>query len=191
MNISKADQLSTKRYRKRKCKTCKEYFRPENEGQLICMNAECAIPFAKEVIAKENRKAAKKSRQNTIFKLKRRAEIACNRYIVKRDQGYPCISCGYIWVSPNVGRGQQAGHWKSVGERQDLRYNEDNIHLQCDRCNLHKGGGIHPGYRPNLVKRVGLEKVEQLESNNVPRKYSEDDLREITKHYKQKKEMLI
>jgi len=191
MTYSKVDQLKTKRYRKRKCKTCKEWFRPDNEDQKICMTPECSIPFAKEKIAQEKRKAAKESRQNTLSKLKKRAESACNSYVVKRDQGYPCISCGYIWATPNVGRAQHAGHWKSVSERQDLRYNENNIHLQCDHCNVHKGGGLHSGYRPNLIKRIGTEKVEQLESNNVPRKYSEEDLREIEKHYKHKKEMLI
>jgi len=191
IGISKSDQLNTKRYRKRKCKTCSTWFRPENEGQPICMKAECAIPFAREVIAKEKRKAATESKQNTIAKLKKRAEASCNPYILKRDQGYPCISCGYIWATPNSGRAQHAGHYKSVGERPDIRYNEDNIHLQCDQCNMFKGGGLHPGYRPNLIKRIGIDKVEALESNNVPRKYCEDDLREIAKHYKYKKEQII
>jgi len=192
MTLSKKDQLKTKRYRRRKCKVCKEWFRPENENQPICMTAECSIPWAKEKKAKEQKKAARESKQQTLSKQKKRTQDTCNSYVRKRDnlKRLPCISCGYIWISPEIGRKQDAGHYKTVKARSDLRFNEDNIHLQCNLCNVHEGGGLHPGYRPNMIKRIGVERVEILESNNVPRSYSYEDLVEIEAMFKQKEKEL-
>jgi len=185
MTYSKADQLKTKRHRKRKCKSCREWFRPDREGQEVCTKEECAVAYGKVQYFKQRRKEAKESKQNSRSKLKKRAEEACNHYIRKRDEGLPCISCGYIWVSPEIGRKQNAGHYQSVGKRSDLRYNELNIHLQCEQCNTHLSGNAVP-YRDNLIKKIGDERVEMLESNNVPRSYSDEELRGIENLYKKK-----
>jgi len=189
--MTKDEQLKTNKLRKRKCKTCREWFRPENEVQRTCMTAECSMPFSQENAAKERRKAATESKQNTRSKLKARAEKACNSYIRARDNKakQPCISCGYIWVAPDIGRKQNAGHYESVAKRADLRYNEDNIHLQCEPCNTSLSGNLIP-YRVNLIKKIGLETLLNLEENNTPRKYEDDELRAIEAHYKKKEKEL-
>jgi len=45
-------------------------------------------------------------------------------------------------------------------------------------------------YRINLVKRIGLERVEALESDNEPAKYSIEDAKEIKKLYNEKLKLL-
>jgi hypothetical protein len=66
-----------------------------------------------------------------------------------------------------------------------LRYNEDNAHGQRKQCNRW-GAGRAVDYRIGLIKRIGLERVEALESNNEVVKYTIEDLKEITKKYKAK-----
>lgn len=41
-------------------------------------------------------------------------------------------------------------------------------------------------YRINLVKRIGVERVEALENNNEPHKWTVDEAKEIIKTYKAK-----
>lgn len=41
-------------------------------------------------------------------------------------------------------------------------------------------------YRIGLIKKIGKEEVEKLESDNEPRKYSIDDLKNIIQCYKLK-----
>lgn len=188
-SYTKEDQLKSTKLRKRKCKTCREWFRPENDIQKTCMSAECSIPFSQQIAAKERRKAAQESKQNTRSKLKKKAEEECNKYVRARDNRdkQPCISCGYIWVAPHIGRKQNAGHFEAAGKRADIRYNEDNIHLQCEQCNTSLSGNVKP-YRVNLIKKIGLERVVTLESNNTPRSYSDEELRQIAQHFKEKRE---
>ncbi len=42
---------------------------------------------------------------------------------------------------------------------------------QCKRCNRHLGGN-YSEYRKELVNRIGLERVEKLENDNEPRKFT-------------------
>lgn len=191
--MTKKQQLNTNRMRKRKCEVCREWFRPDvpDEGckpAVVC-SPECAIPFAKEKRAKEIRKTKQNTRQQDLSLRKEAAQKATNAYIRARDnkERRPCISCGYIWITPNIGRIQHAGHYESIAKRSDLRYNEDNIHLQCEVCNNGaKLSGNLAAYRVGLVKKIGVNRVLDLEENNVPRKYSIEELKEIEAYYKQK-----
>lgn len=56
-----------------------------------------------------------------------------------------------------------AGHYKSAGHNGAIRFNEDNVHGQCVRCNMHLHGN-EVKYREGLVRKIGVEKVELLES---------------------------
>lgn len=99
----------------------------------------------------------------TIGKVLKRVQRACNEFIKERDWHQPCISCG----RPNDGQHKRdAGHYKAVGKGggSPVRFHVDNIHMQCSiECNVHGGGGNHPGYRPNLVLRIGEERVRAVE----------------------------
>ncbi len=86
--------------------------------------------------------------------LKKAAE-KFNAYIRKRDEGAACISCG----SNNA---NQAGHFMSSGHYPELRFNPDNVHLQCSHCNLYLHGNLLE-YRKGLIQKIGKERVEKLD----------------------------
>ncbi len=88
-------------------------------------------------------------------KLKERAQKVFNAWIRKRDEGRGCICCG----STNR---LQAGHFYSAGHYNGLRFHEDNCWAQCMRCNCYLHGNLNI-YRINLIKEIGIERVEALD----------------------------
>ena len=52
------------------------------------------------------------------------------------------------------------------------------------RCNLYESGNLR-GYRIGLIERIGVERVEQLETDYEVRKWAKEELRELTSKYKQ------
>lgn len=177
---------------KRKCGCgCKQLATGGN-GVTAWASIDCAIKIAEmkrrkkaEAEAKAERKADQEKRE----RLKRKSEWAAdaqrafNKYIRARDMaaGYGCISCG---TKANVQ--YAAGHFRTVAAAPQLRYSEDNVHLQCNmNCNSAKAGNLL-AYRAELVRRIGLARVEALESDNTIKKYSIDDLRRIRDEYKAK-----
>lgn len=87
--------------------------------------------------------------------LKERAIRIFNKWIRQRDEGQGCISCGSF-------NDIQAGHYHSAGQNNHLRFNEFNVNSQCKRRNYYLSGNlIH--YRANLIKKIGIEKVEELD----------------------------
>jgi hypothetical protein len=76
-------------------------------------------------------------------------------FIRKRDQGQPCISCGKKTTL-------QAGHFYSAGNHSVTRFEEDNVHGQCLRCNYWLSANLIP-YRRNLIEKIGQERVDHLE----------------------------
>lgn len=75
------------------------------------------------------------------------------------DKGYCyCISCGKGMFYKNA----QGGHYISRRHR-STELEEDNINPQCPRCNgFLQGNQI--AYRHNLIKTIGIERVERLEN---------------------------
>jgi hypothetical protein len=117
------------------------------------------------------------------------AQIAFNAYIRARDQlaGYACISSGRAldWS----GNGVDAGHFRSVGSAPHLRFHEDNVHAQSKHDNQYKSGNA-VDYRLGLIARIGLARVEALESDQAPRHYTIEDLAAIKATYKAKRSAL-
>ena len=66
-----------------------------------------------------------------------------------------------------------------------MRFNEDNCHAQCVKCNRDLSGNA-AAYRVELVRRIGLDRVELLECDHKPKKYTIDDLKEMIAKYKLK-----
>lgn len=91
----------------------------------------------------------------TIPQLKKDAVKHFNAFIRSRDQGLPCISCG----SPSF---EHAGHFYSGGHYEYLRFDPDNVHGQCLRCNYFLSGNLNQ-YRINLEKRIGKERLQKLD----------------------------
>lgn len=118
-------------------------------------------------------------------KLKKKAQEVFNKFIRLRDSenGYfTCISCQQTKDNSQL----NAGHYLSMGHHQSLRYNEFNTNSQCLKCNMYLSGNLI-NYRIGLIKKVGLEKVEELESiGSRVHKWDRYSLIFIIETYKQK-----
>ena len=71
-----------------------------------------------------------------------------------------------------------------------LRFHEDNAHAQRKQCNRW-GAGRAVDYRLGLIERIGLARVEALEADQQPRKYTADELRAIRDLYRAKLRELV
>ena len=177
---------------KRKCKVCGCVFEKQRPLQFVCsptcgieyqrgQKRKAAIKSEQEAKRKERAKiAAMRHKLETIPELTRKAQQAFNRYIRLRDRGKPCISCGAPWKD-----NFQACHYVPAGRSNKLRFNEDNVHGGCVRCNLYESGNLR-GYRIGLVERIGVERVEQLETDHEARKWAKEELRELAAEYRRK-----
>ena len=195
--------LSNRKPRRRKCKACKEWFNPFQPNQIVC-SPECAREYGSAINAKKRVKAqakiqseqkrherdlkrrhkARKERLKTKGDWAREAQREFNRFIRERDWYQPCISCG------RHHQGQyHAGHYRTVGANPELRFEESNCHRQCSACNNHLSGNI-TNYRINLIKKIGLDRVEWLEGPHEPKKYTIEDLKAIKEEYKQRANQL-
>lgn len=105
------------------------------------------------------------------------AQIAFNAFIRSRDAGKPCISCNC-----RDAIGFDAGHYRSVGAQPALRFNEDNVHRQCVECNQGLAGNA-AAYRVGLIARIGLERVEILECEHPPAKFTVEEAKRIKVDY--------
>ena len=109
----------------------------------------------------------------------------CHKFIRKRDEFKPCISCG-VHYNTNF----QAGHFYKAELFSNLKFNENNIHGQCQQCNLLKEGN-ESGYRVGLIQRYGKEFVSELDNLAASHKknifsWEREQLEEIRKYYKSK-----
>lgn len=96
-----------------------------------------------------------KYKSKTLSQLKATAVRHFHKYIRERDKDFPCISCGKYTTL-------QAGHFHSAGNHPITRFNEDNVHGQCKRCNYFLSGNLIP-YQQELINRIGIDRVEALQ----------------------------
>ena len=174
----------------RRCKLCRSKV-PVDEAVITRIHAFCCfehlIEYAKSDTAKKNaEKAARKEFREAKKKLQTRsdavkiAQKAFNEYVRVRDRGRACVSCGAIQGVLVQGGAFDAGHYRSIGSAPHLRFHLWNCNLQCVKCNRYLSGNIVE-YRKGLIKRIGIEKVEQLENMSATRKYTKEDLERITR----------
>lgn len=187
-----------------RCKHCKVKFPKEEAHRRI--HPECIEPWM--VIFREKQKAKaiaarnaelraekaeirkRKEANRAIPTLLRFAQSEFNKFIRSRDHEQPCISCGK--PPPDLSglhAGRDAGHYRSIGAAKHLRFHEDNVHAQCVHCNQYKSGNA-VDYRIGLVSRIGVERVEALESDNTVKKWTREELIQITATYKAKRKEL-
>lgn len=165
------------------CSGCGDSFLPDRSFQRVC-GPVCAIKFTKERQRTNKEKKQRAQTRTAREALKTRsdhlkeAQTAFNAWVRQRDTLEPCISCG----RHHTGQ-YHAGHYRSVGAAPHLRFNELNCHKQCSVCNNHKSGNAIE-YRINLVKKIGVDQVDKIESSNEPLKLSIPDIKEIQAKYK-------
>ena len=170
-----------KKPRPKKCKACRETYQPDRPLTEVC-GVKCAIELAKIKREKKQKKADKErlGELQPISHWLTETQKVFNEYIRHhRDKHEPCISCG------TTGDVQYcAGHYRTRGAASHLRFDERNVHKQCNkRCNLELSGNI-AGYRPRLIEKIGLEAVEALENDNTPKSWTRDELEELRKVYR-------
>jgi len=178
---------------KLKCCNCKGRFPREDMISLpvgkFC-SQDCVVEYAinkgkknTETKAKKDHALRKKVFYANDLKLRKRsAQKAFNAFIRERDKLDGCISCDkpYNWD------GQwHAGHFKTVGARSDLRFNEDNCHKQCSVCNNFMSGNIG-NYTNSLVKKIGIKRMDALMLRGGTKKTTCEDYKEIENYYKRK-----
>lgn len=173
----------------RTCESCQTTFTPQRMGARAC-SPMCAIRLVKA--EKKTKAQAKKAERKAdveklaklapIRKLVSDAQKVFNRWIRSRDEKQPCISCGAPPPNDTYQGGRDAGHFRSTGAASHLRFNEDNCHAQCVHCNQYLSGNVL-AYRVGLVGRVGLARLQALESMNEPHKWKRDELIAIKEDY--------
>jgi hypothetical protein len=99
--------------------------------------------------------------------------------------GLMCVSCNTIPKKKN------AGHYFSSGGHSNVRFDEDNVHLQCEHCNTYLSGNLL-NYQIGIEKRIGAKRLIELhEKAHIEKRWTVDELKEIIKTYKTKVGQLL
>ncbi len=174
----------------KKCKVCKVKFEPTYSTVQPTCSIKCAILFAKEQtkkkqankitqINKEVKVLKEKLKTKSDYEKELQKEV--NTFIRLRDKYKSCISCDKPLITK-----YDAGHFYPAGSYKNLRFNEDNIHAQCVHCNRDRHGNLLE-YRPRLITRIGIERVEHLDKlKNEPAHLTIPELIIMKQEYKEK-----
>jgi hypothetical protein len=165
-----------------RCKNCKEKFEPKNFLQKYCFKDECMKVFVEKTKEKAWKEKKQKMQQEleTVQDYIKMTQIIFNKYIRLRDKGQVCISC----LKPALK--ENAGHFFNANNHWNVRFNELNVHLQCEHCNTYLSGNLIE-YRTNLINKIGEEQLTLLELEaKKTRKFTKDELMEIINIYKLK-----
>jgi len=166
------------------CNICNKLFYSKN-SLVKCCGYDCALIYARQQQQKVIEKSQRKVKKEGLEKLKTKSDYlkevqtVFNAYIRKRDEGNGCISC-----ETNNGQ-MHAGHYRSTSVAPHLRFNEDNVHKQCAKCNTYLSANLI-NYRIRLIKKIGSENVELLENNNSTLRVTIEELKELKEIYKNK-----
>lgn len=167
MTYTKEAQLKgkTKKPRTRKCLSCREWFKPDQEGVTTC-SIPCAIEYGKVTAPKEAKKAQnrakRKLRNEHKPSLKEDVQKIANRIGKLQNMlkgKNECVTCGRF-----SSKQMDGGHYLPTSTYSPIRYYTLQIRPQCVTCNRYNGG-MPKEYRPYLIKELGLEKVLWLESH--------------------------
>ncbi len=150
-------------------------------GQKVC-GLPCAVTFAQAQNREKARKAQKKrdrERKEAIKTLsdhKADTQRLFNNFIRIRDAYKPCVSCGQ-----SAYKGQRhASHYRTRAAAPQLSFNFLAVHASCAQCNNHKSGNIGE-YRIELIRRIGEQRVLEIEHNNEPANFTVEYLKRFQK----------
>lgn len=186
-------------FHRSRCAHCRAKFTPERPSQIV--HLECVEGWAIAQAEKREREEAKKARAaakveraeirrrkeaiKSIRELLADAQVAFNAYIRERDAHLPCVCCGKPFEPSKPGGSMDAGHYLSRGASPQHRFNEDNVFGQRKNCNR-PGGTTRDAFRAGVIARIGLARVEALESDNQVPKWTREYLIELKAHYRRK-----
>jgi len=170
-----------------RCRNCKEKFIAVKFNQKYCLKDECIRVFVDEVKIKEwsKRKKQMKESLKTRKDYLEETQIVFNRYIRLRDKDQLCISCNQEPLKKNC------GHYYSQGGHSNVRFDEDNCHLQCEHCNTYLSGNLL-NYQIGIQKRIGADRLIELSGRAHHQKlWTIDELKDIKKKYQKKIRKLL
>jgi hypothetical protein len=177
----RVQQRRVKTLKPKKCKWCRTEFQPFSSLAKTC-TLECALNLVRQAKERDLDRVCRlervriKTRQQWL----REAQTAFNKFVRLRDEKLPCISCGRFHDGY-----YDAGHYRTAGAAPELRFHEDNCHKQCVPCNQHLSGNL-VNYRAELLRRIGADRLAQLEGFHPARQYTIEDLQAIKKEYQAK-----
>jgi len=118
-----------------------------------------------------------KPKKPTKTQLIKKLDVIFSQYIRRRkavDGIAECVTCG----RKNEWKKLQAGHFISR-TKYSVRWNEDNVQVQCYSCNMH-GQGQQYLYSLHLGREKSWELYQKsLEAS----KYTNEDLEDMINHY--------
>jgi hypothetical protein len=165
-----------------RCKNCKDKFEPIRFNHKFCLKDECIKAFVEEVKTRQWKETKTRMKQDlkTLQDWLKEAQTIFNKYVRLRDQGLNCISCNLPPKKKN------AGHYYSSGGHSNIRFDEDNVHLQCEACNTFLSGNLL-NYQIGVQKKIGAQKLLELQERaHITKKWTIDELKEIIQTYKSK-----
>ena len=171
-----------------RCKNCREKFDQYQFNNKFCKEIDCQVQKSLYLVEKMQEKKLKeinkdvkqrKEKLKTTSDYLKELQVVFNKWVRARDKGLNCISCN------KPAKKENAGHYRSVGSSPNLRFAPLNVHLQCEYCNTYQHGNLI-SYRQNLIKKIGIDLVEWLESNHEPKHYSKPELIIMKEEYKEK-----
>jgi len=168
------------------CKTCSEPFKPIKKfnSTLSTNRCEVCLKTAQALKNLASIKKEKKIKQKedllTLQDYLKMTQQVFNKWIRQRDAGLNCISCDKPCKKEN------AGHYFSSGGHANVRFDENNVHLQCEYCNTFLHGSLIE-YGVNLEKKIGKDEFIILrEKAYETRKFTKIELKELIKIYKER-----
>lgn len=177
-----------KKVKKKACAVCKTLFEQKTSFIKWCSPA-CGYELAKRKLEKKKKEELKewrkeykerKEKDKKLSDYEADARRVFQKWIRRRDQDQPCISCGRekspFW---------DGGHLFKCELYSGLMFDERNVHKQCRKCNFYLGGN-EAGYKDGLIVRYGEAFVKELEAEKDQarvKKYSKEEYQEIKKEY--------
>lgn len=165
-----------------RCKNCREKFEPIRFNHKFCLKDECIKAFVEEVKTKQWKTTKKRMKEDlkTLQDWLKETQTIFNKYIRLRDMGLNCISCGQPPKKKNC------GHFYSQGGHSNVRFDEDNCHLQCEHCNTYLSGNLL-NYQIGIQKRIGADRLIELQARaHLTKKWTIEELKDLIKTYKSK-----
>jgi hypothetical protein len=169
--------------KQKKCRYCKSEFTPFNSLQKCCTNYECIKQAVKDAELKTWNKKKTKLKKDlmTTSDWLKIAQQTFNKFIRERDKGKMCISCGQ-----HINGVKHASHYYSAGGHSNVRFNENNVHVSCYKCNVELSGNLL-NYQIAIRDKIGGEELMKLhELAHITKKWTIEELQEINTVYKEK-----
>lgn len=100
--------------------------------------------------------------------------------VIVRSSEFSCVTCGKCLLFAK----RQAGHYLPRAVKA-TRWDLDNVHVQCDKCNVGLGGNLvkYEKYMRDTYGKTTVEKYEQILEDYNTGRLKEPTLEEMVKKY--------